>query len=480
MKKILIIISLVFMLSGIVSAAVPTFKWSEEVSEIELGYMSPLAIDINGDNIMEIFISGIENEDNSGTTRVVCIDGATQENIWVYENNHNDGNPHVPIAIDDLDNDGNFEMVIANLHYTTALNCEDGTLFWEIPQDSGWSHLLIADIDRTGYPYVYTTCDSITFDGTINKLDGRTGQVLESIHAAKPCYGGLSMADLEDDGDYELILTDRNRYGVGGNTPGWGISCYDADTLDFIWKADDVACSSHTAQIVDVNNDGILDVYAYDQTNNGLYIVDGNSQGPEATYLNYITTIPGLKTHSPVATADIDLDGDIESICSYQDSDLVLYDLTNFEEEWHIYGDYGEPPDFMNVMGDEKLEMVGHLKGAARIYNYKGETLFTFPGYYASTTSYSDFDNDGYMDILLWHPRHTLSMWSTDIEAPENLPRTDAQHYGERRLNNGIYVPKIGEENNDPDQITFSDLPGFELPILLISFIGFFLYYKKR
>ena len=86
-------------------------------------YIGPVTEDINGDGIHEIFIAGTNNGGSGG--RIMCIDGS-KGTIILQKYLPNIEDPHAPMAIGDLDNDGTYEIVHSKSSYggkKMARNC---------------------------------------------------------------------------------------------------------------------------------------------------------------------------------------------------------------------------------------------------------------------------------------------------------------------------------------------------------------------
>ena len=75
----------------------------------------------------------------------------------------------------------------------------------------------------------------------------------------RPCSGGLSLADTDNDGVFELYQGDRGIYYGDGNYGG-GERSWWAENLTIRWSRLDALTSSQAPALVDVNGDGILDV----------------------------------------------------------------------------------------------------------------------------------------------------------------------------------------------------------------------------
>jgi len=418
-----------------------TLKWS--CSPGLLVYCTPVSIDINGDGVHELFMAGTK-DDTYRTGRIVCIDGLTGELNWEQEWSSNYVDPMCPCVIADLDNDGTYEIVHVADDKTTARNCEDGSIFWDVDVPSGWHQFVIVDTDGNGYPYVYVT-DHGSSGGNqkVSKLRGTNGEIVAQHPIFYSCYGGVSAADLEGDGEIEIIVSDTS----SGN----GLQCFDED-LNLIWYQGGVNCGSHCGAIADVDGDGVLDVIALRQgSNGGICVVDGSTGTP---FPGKNQGGLGLGCHVQPSVYDIDKDGHLELVTAYG-STCKVWDLVDWSLDFEAPSTHkcSEPPDFANVVGDEDLELIipSGWAGQTLVYDSSYQLVYQFNEYGICTMT-QDVDNDGLNEILYLR-NDILICYDTAANAPTPSVRTDTLFYSERRTAAGEYIPHIGgsvEENHAP------------------------------
>ena len=404
--------------------------------------IGPLAVDVNNDGIYEVFCTGVG--------KATCVNGATGTLIWQYNNNQIDF--HSPFEIGDLNHDGIPEMVISgketfsNSGITIALHANDGTVYWIANKESGGKYLCIADIEGNGYPNVYICSGDFQhgLDGTgrLRKLQGTTGAVLKEVFVWRPCWGGISIADSDNDGKFELYMAERCANYHNEGQLSLGMQCFDAETLDLLWYQDIVTCSSHTTELIDVNNDGVLDAVNLQQGGGGIYVVDGATWDKMPGY--WQNRVPGLSPHSPFPIYDIDNDGKIEFItCS--DSPARMWEIGSWNSYIQLSSNFTEPPKMANVIGDGQLEIIGASRGV-KIYNASGtliETIINSPGG-IDTTLVQDIDNDWQNELVILSGDGILQCYDTSAYAPTPRVRTNVQLNSERRTGVGIYIPPPG------------------------------------
>jgi alkyl hydroperoxide reductase subunit AhpC len=391
------------------------------------GTLGPLAVDVNKDGIYEIFITG--------EGRIICVNGSNGETIWEY--NYTWISEHSPFEIADLNNDGIEEVVISCntsqsgiIGRTIAVHANNGSLYWNVEAPSARRHLVVADIEGNGYPYVYVCCHVSEPDGgKIRMLRGTDGAILKEIPVYYPCYGGLSIADMDNDGEFELVLADY------AYSYGKGTQCYDARDLTLKWfqRANG---DPQLAALVDVNNDSILDaVTGY----KWICVVDG-ATGEK---------MPGkwsqhdYPSHSSCSVYDIDGDGNLEMlICEH--SQVKVWDLGRWALDATLET-HQEPPLMADVIGDEKLEIIGTSGSESiKIYNETYDIVETINTVANRWTLVQDVDNDGQNELIITTGGNKLKCYDTSAYAPTPRVRTNSLGYSERNTGAGIYIPPPG------------------------------------
>ena len=428
-----------------------SLKWT-----INYGYQSysvPVAEDINGDGIYEIFVGG--RNPTGADSAVFCINSLNGGIIWKKTFRTLIGY-HVPIAIGDLDNDGTYEIVHAAGSRTIARNAEDGSVFWNVSTDSAWGVPAIVDLDGTGIPYVIVG-DNSGFDPPVllSKLYGNNGIVAATAPITYTCYGGVSVADLNHDGSYEIVISDA------GDS-----YCFDED-LNLLWTTAPYTSESHCAVLVDVTGDDKLEVVMMQQAGSGV-----KQAGIHVYYANG-TLVPGksspnlgLTAHCQPAVYDIDKDGNVELITAY-DSDAYVWDLGRWALDTTLERG-AEPPDIANVLGDDNLEIVSPFAfydDNVDIYDKNYNNVDEINNIYGLNTLVLDFDNDGLNELLIHRGDGVMSLIDTLAETFSPSQRGDTPYYSERRANAGVYVPKIGPKCTLSNPSPFDNTTGVSTSI---------------
>ena len=289
-----------------------TYKWVTTTSGTGIG---PLAADLTSDTGLEVVVTGDEGA-------VYCINGSDGSLIWKYLTNGIYS--HSPFEIADLNNDG-IPEVIVSAGSALVLHGNNGSVYWENTSVATDGHYgVVQDINGSGYPTVFFCSDDIAhgWNGT-GRVTQMTydGRVLSQTFAWHPCFGGLTIADCDFDGDFELFMSDRafnfTEDGVPDGGCGRGMRCFYASNLTPRWNVSNITCSSHCIVLADANNDGVLDAIACDQNcdtdkTGGIAVINVSDGSIIHKEINM-----GLPGHSNPTVYDIDKDGNLEMIgCS--------------------------------------------------------------------------------------------------------------------------------------------------------------------
>ncbi|MFZ5477895.1 MAG: FG-GAP-like repeat-containing protein [Myxococcota bacterium] len=276
-----------------------------------------------------------------------------------------------------IDDDDTPDLVVANTAGVLWAISGDGTTLWSAGSlGSEPMTAAIGDLDGDGFPEVVGS----GYSGTI-AVHGEDGSSYWSGQAASsPACGGVAIADLESDGDPEVILgnlildgQDGSRRGQGSYGKGTGYSGGGAATM---------------GAAADIDRDGILEVVV----GNALYDVDGNE-------LWYNGESDGF-----VAVADFDGDPEGEIVVAWtgnvrlQDDDGTVLWSANYT------GSTVGPPTVADFDGDGEIEIgvAGH--GEYEVIEADGTSLWSRPtvDYSSGFTGSSvfDFEGDGAAEVV--------------------------------------------------------------------------------
>src|SRR4030042_4095437 len=218
--------------------------------------------------------------------------------------------------------------------------------------------------------------------------------MMAEVFAWRPCYGGLSAADANNDGKFEIYMGDRSVY-YHPPSLGKGMQAYDADNLSLLWSIDDIPCGSHNVMLIDINNDSVLDAVSMQQSGGGIYTVDGTTGQKIAGKWDDSL---GLSGHSHPSLWDIDNDGNLEMITNADDVakvwDIGAWKLDATLDYFH------EPPKMANVIGADKLEIIG-ADTSIKIYNDKYQSVENISTDALAASMVQDIDKDDKNELIL-------------------------------------------------------------------------------
>jgi len=432
-----------------------TLKWTRYLGEYAGTYIGPLAADINGDGKLEIVVTGGTSDPGTDGT-VTALDGATGNIIWQVL--PGGVGKHTPFEIADINNDGLLEILVFG-NYPLALHGNNGSIYWKNTAVSSYNLFgAVLDIDGDGYKEIFVSSGLGPYQGYayITSLT-YDGKIINQTLCWHPCWGGLTIADANHDGRFELYQGDRSIYYNPAGDPykygGWGVRALDAHTLTPLWNDSDILCSSHVPMLADVDRDGILDVIVANQgsTNGGLAVYNATDGSVLTTGGKYRKALHlGLPSHSQPTVADIDGDGNLE-IITCRRSNPKIWDLYDWKLDATLPVTCIEPPKVGDVTGDGKLDIIAMTGSDIYIYSYNetSKTYFEADHVTASGNAFTllqDVDNDGYNELIVTTSGGTVRCFDTPAPAPTPRVRSETQFYSERRLGAAEYVPPPGPE----------------------------------
>jgi len=165
----------------------------------------PVLVDVNNDGNLDIIVA---NHFNNTGYYTYCYDYVTSTTHWVnfHADNVSTYYAYHGGALADIDKDGKMEYVIgANNGLVRALNVENGSVLWSIPNPSSsvMGAISIADVNNDD------TLDVIYHRGDANNsivvANGFTGQVKWSYPVMAGAFRGSAVSDLNGNGKLDLV-----------------------------------------------------------------------------------------------------------------------------------------------------------------------------------------------------------------------------------------------------------------------------------
>ena len=307
------------------------FKIAENV-------MAPAIGDLFGDKMNEIVIP-------TNTGAVYCIDQHGKQ-LWKTELNDNlyDFGGAV---IADIDGDGKMESLFNAKAGTIYCLNADGTLRWKVFTEPRPCNPAVGDIDGDGKAEIFFGTDL----GKIFCLDYQ-GRYLWHTEILNGVYGRSSptLADLNNDGQYELIMPHSN------TTPHPVIAVLDALSGKLLWKGKTVMQNYGGTSIADLDRDGKQEVIVVDKGNTiNVFGWDGN--------LKWRTTLSGHGMFFAAGVADFFNDGHNEVLCGCRATGpegqtmFLLNDKGKILREYKDGGDRQTSPLIADLNGDKIPEI---------------------------------------------------------------------------------------------------------------------------
>ncbi|MEM2506174.1 MAG: DUF2341 domain-containing protein, partial [Nitrososphaeria archaeon] len=468
-------------------------KWV--ATNVPKGASGVLIADVNNDGIEEIFHAGIGG--------VVALNGKDGSVIWYVPDNHVGFMAQPQMA--DLNKDGILEIIVplegnSLVAGSTAgllvLHANNGSEYWRIDGlgRETYSSPVICDIDGDGYPEIFFASTDVykglSGTGRITMLS-YNGTIMHQVFAWRPCGGGLSIADTDGDGEFELYMGDRYMYlnsvEYGDNDYGKGVQSYWARNLTLRWFRSEIFCSSQIPIIADVNKDGVLDIIVGDM-NGGVVVLNATDGSTIKMYQGGLGITP---THYQPSVYDIDGDGNLEilmadphedtrdPVSQYPSDDVVIWDLVAWKVDSRIYvGKSYYGPQLADVTGDGKMEIIVCNYRGVFIFDHEGRVLDGITGL-VGTLNYAvaqDIDGDGYTELVVSSQSGRIYAFDTPARRPNPRPRTEVQFYSEYRRGAAEYVPLLTSQNpiifhiNPPDQATNVPLTLSQIKFTLVDY----------
>lgn len=401
-----------------------------------------VAGDVDGDGLPEVVVG-------DSRLHVLNHDGSEVAGWPQYLDQHVMSSP----ALADIDGDGRLEIVVQTYYSIYAFN-HDGSILWQQSIDNGSiSSPSIADIDGDGEL-------EIVMGGT--NQQGGSGHVYVWDHNGNPKPGwpksiavhlsSPALADLDHDGDLEIIIGSVNGYLYVWHHDGTTVSG---------WPRFVGGGEVRSPAVGDIDGDGAYEIIAGSAAGYvNVWETDGHgvSGWPQRTPIG--TSILFYRASHP-ALGDLDRDGDLEVVVA---ADVTLHTVPGEPWgkvfAWHHDGTalQGWPVD----SGDEwvttsplvvDIDDHGFLDVVAvsdrpdwvAAWNINGLMLQDFPLYpkpgsptdMRATPLVTDLDGDG--DLELVAASYDSSVYAWDIEDAYRPERIDWPMFQADARNTGVF-----------------------------------------
>ncbi len=329
---------------------------------------SPSVEDIDDDGEMEIVFGSQDHK-----IYAVNSDGTL---LWSFET----GGPVLcSAAIADVDTDGRMEIVCGSKDYLYVLKGKDGRVKWKFRTKGKISSPTVADVDGDekmeiifgSYGYVYS-------------LNGEDGRVQWKFGTETFTFLSPAVGDMKGLRTLEVVISSENGVSVlsdSGFMLAWATLC-----------SRDVRSSP---SIGDINGDGRTEIVVGDGEGR-IYAVNDDGS------ILWEVVVGGSINSSP-AVGDLDEDGDTEviigageKVCALKGEDGSLF--WSFESGGLIVSS----PAAADIDGDSEYEIVVGSEEYVYALNDDGTLLWKYrTGGVASSPAIADVDSDGQAEIVV-------------------------------------------------------------------------------
>ena len=438
--------------------------------------------DINHDGLEEIVYGGTRSN------RTIFVLSPLNGSVLYSYSNTRIGSYCQP-QMNDIDSDGWLEILVplyyipglAVLRYDPATRNLKELWVRDVqgPNDASGSGSCMSkpvagDINHDGKSEIFIASQDVNFtsgyDGALVEFD-YLGNRLARTFAWRSCSGGLSLADTDNDGEYELYMGDRGMY-MGDGDYGKGVRSFWARNLTQRWNRPDFLSSSQAPILADVNGDGILDVIVNNQRG-GIYVLNSTNGATIKSRLNNYE----LPVHYGNTVYDVDGDGRLEILMADGDhappspTNAYIFDLgtMQIDKELDIGGWEGKwsptvadvdpnSPGMELIMGmnfterDSQGNIIGQranllvwetASGPAGNRNYNLLQNVTGLAAQVSYAFVQDIDNNGYQELVVQSSFGNCYVYNTQVPKPSQRIRSELTYFSEQRAGAAEYVPNI-------------------------------------
>jgi hypothetical protein len=335
------------------------------------------------------------------------------------------------VALGDLDNDGDLDLVVGNNLQTNRAYANNGTsdpfggvTGIDIGADTyATTSIALGDVNNDGYLDIvegnYNQTNRLYFNNQINAnlSFSSGGAAYIDISSDTDSTFDIALGDIDNDGDLDLVAGNAgqaNRFYLNNGTsnPFDGVSGSDVGT-----DTD----NTFAIALGDVDNDGDLDLVAGNHGTNRLYLNGGASSnlfyGVSGNDIGF-----GADTTVSIALEDIDKDGDLDCIAGNTNQINRLYLNNGTADLFNGVSGIGigsrSKATYAIALGDMDndgdMDLVTGNHGQTNMLYFNKSTWSSFNGiagydigHYADYQSNStqsivlgDIDNDGDLDLI--------------------------------------------------------------------------------
>lgn len=282
---------------------------------------APLIFDFDDDGTLDVVVPG------SCNSKTWCLDGATGEEKWITETRGSASPP----AVDDMDGDGRWDVLHGEYGgYVICIDGIDGMIKWEVLVDADSDILTaptITDLNGDGQLDFVVATRSINNESKLYAFNGLDRSLMWSFDLNGAAYHGSAVVDLVEDGYVDIVV---------GDSTGtlWAINGADGNML---WSFDGGGTYASSVAVGDLNMDGLCDLVF--SASNKVYAI--NNAGMEIWAYDIPSSGSNLQG---VALSDVTGDGGHDVVFGTSSGELIAVNGMDGTPLWDVdlQADYGD------------------------------------------------------------------------------------------------------------------------------------------
>ena len=379
--------------------------------------------DINNDGKLDVVVGNFSQESKVYLQKTQNLRTEILPGYDIGSGSDNDNGRS--IALGDVDNDGDLDVVVANYEGTNKLYVNSGDGTFELKTEFGsvedeTNSIALGDIDNNGLLDVVVGNGGV--NGQRNKLylgngDGTFSDGIDIGIDADETFS-IALGDIDNDGDLDVVAGNYDQENKLYINDGDGTF----SRVENIGGKEDATLS---IALGDVNNDGLLDVVAGSSSSPSIYRNKVYLNKGDYTFSDIIG-LEGMTSTESIALGDIDNDGDLDIIAGNYNQKNKLY-INNGDGTFSEGIDIGIDADktasiaLGDINNDGYLDVVvANYQGINKLYINDGDGTFELKTEFGSVEDYSnsialgDVNNDGLLDIVIGDGYETTKLYLND------------------------------------------------------------------
>jgi len=394
------------------------------------------------------FLNGspvVSDIDTDGDNELIAVAGYTDSMIYAWQHNDNDGDGQADLvtgwpvqtglwvestpSIGDVNNDGFLEVVVSGGNGVEIWGHDGNQIaFWYQDLDNDQNYFgdgtILEDINGDGYLEIIAASQLMSgkmaiyiWDYQGNVINGWPKIMLENSQN----YGGLpAVGDIDNDGNKEIVYVNREKVYVWRSNStivtGWPITAHTGNS---------------TPSLADLDKDGNLEIivittrWVNQDIITELYVWHYNGQ-----VMNGWPQIVPYGAFGFALVSDIDNNNDLEIVIGGRDYLYAYNHDGGMISGWPVYVEgYYMPSVIADIDSDSDLEIVTvrprvfNGEYYINIIHHDGSIVAGWPrpitgGVWDSVPTFSDFDNDGDIELAVFsnlnswpNSEHKIYMW---------------------------------------------------------------------